>query len=210
MKSVLISIQPKWVEKIVHGEKTIEVRKSRPKIETPFKCYIYATKNKRDAIEHISSYRFLSGVSFEIGKVIGEFICDEIKTFESEFWDNETYERIKEKYEPMDFEEYGEYEYETVAEDGENNWLCQQSCLKWEELRKYIGQDIHEFYGWHISDLKIYNIPKELSDFRKPCYVNEEICYACQHTWYFDYTKGCDGIITRPPQSWCYVGELGE
>ena len=44
MKSVLISIQPKWVEKIVKGEKTIEVRKSRPKIETPFKCYIYIAR----------------------------------------------------------------------------------------------------------------------------------------------------------------------
>ena len=28
MKSVLISIQPKWVEKIARGEKTIEVRKT--------------------------------------------------------------------------------------------------------------------------------------------------------------------------------------
>lgn len=31
MKSVLISIQPKWVEKIANGEKTIEVRKTAPK-----------------------------------------------------------------------------------------------------------------------------------------------------------------------------------
>ena len=43
MKSVLIRIQPNWVEKVVSGQKTIEVRKSRPKIETPFKCYIYCT-----------------------------------------------------------------------------------------------------------------------------------------------------------------------
>ena len=43
MKSVLISIQPKWVEKIASGQKTIDVRKSRPKLETPFKCYIYCT-----------------------------------------------------------------------------------------------------------------------------------------------------------------------
>lgn len=42
-KAVLISIRPKWVEKIVSGEKTIEVRKTRPKLDTPFKCYIYCT-----------------------------------------------------------------------------------------------------------------------------------------------------------------------
>lgn len=42
-KAVLVSIRPKWCEKIVNGEKTIEVRKTRPKLETPFKCYIYET-----------------------------------------------------------------------------------------------------------------------------------------------------------------------
>ena len=38
----------------------------------------------------------------------------------------------------------------------------------------------YTFYGWHISDLKIYDTPKELSDFG----------------------------LKRPPQSWCYVEEL--
>lgn len=56
-KAVLISIRPKWCEKIISGEKTIEVRKTRPKMNTPFKCYIYECGN---------------------GKVIGEFLCDEI------------------------------------------------------------------------------------------------------------------------------------
>ena len=44
MKSVLISIQPKWCELIANGKKTVEVRKTRPKLETPFKCYIYCTQ----------------------------------------------------------------------------------------------------------------------------------------------------------------------
>lgn len=46
MKSIMISIQPKWCAKIESGAKTIEIRKTRPKIETPFKCYIYCTKGK--------------------------------------------------------------------------------------------------------------------------------------------------------------------
>lgn len=66
-KAVLISIRPKWVEKIASGEKNIEVRKTRPKLETPFKCYIYCTQ---------------SGVALgawgKHGKVIGEFTCDRI------------------------------------------------------------------------------------------------------------------------------------
>lgn len=37
MKAVLISIRPKWCEKIVNGKKTIEVRKTRPKQSW---CYV--------------------------------------------------------------------------------------------------------------------------------------------------------------------------
>ena len=31
-KAVMLSIRPKWMEKIASGEKTIEVRKTRPKL----------------------------------------------------------------------------------------------------------------------------------------------------------------------------------
>ena len=56
MKSVLISIKPKWCELIANGKKTVEVRKSRPKIETPFKCYIYCTKIKNTHIDMFLNY----------------------------------------------------------------------------------------------------------------------------------------------------------
>ena len=46
MKEVLISIKPKWCELIANGTKTVEVRKTKPNLETPFKCYIYCTKAK--------------------------------------------------------------------------------------------------------------------------------------------------------------------
>ena len=66
-KAVMLSIRPKWCEKIASGEKTIEVRKTRPKLDMPFKCYIYCTQ---------------SGVALgawgKHGKVIGEFTCDRI------------------------------------------------------------------------------------------------------------------------------------
>ena len=69
-KAVMISIRPKWCEKIASGEKTIEVRKTKPKLETPFKCYIYETQGwwKRDGLR-----------AFRLGgRVIGEFTCDRI------------------------------------------------------------------------------------------------------------------------------------
>ena len=45
MMAVLISIRPKWAQKIMTGQKTVEVRKTRPKMDTPFKCYIYCTQS---------------------------------------------------------------------------------------------------------------------------------------------------------------------
>lgn len=79
-RAVLISIRPEWCEKIVGGEKTIEVRKTRPKLETPFKCYIYCTN---------------SGVAMGMwgkhGKVVGEFTCNKVTNLfsNSRFWLNE-------------------------------------------------------------------------------------------------------------------------
>ena len=107
-KSVLISIQPKWVEKIASGEKTIEVRKTAPKLQTPFKCYIYCTKPSKKyqticgcmVINTDELYRLPNGKikhdwsgelmccngeytrdNFLNGKVIGEFVCDRIDDF---------------------------------------------------------------------------------------------------------------------------------
>lgn len=163
-KAVMLSIRPKWVEKIASGEKTIEVRKTRPKLDTPFKCYIYCTQ---------------SGVALgawgKHGKVIGEFTCDRI--FPINVFDN----------------------------GGIQNWFfehMERSCLTYEELAGYIGNG-RTGYGWHISDLKIYDTPKKLSEFKGLCKVESDCC-ACP---YYNYSKmDCDGrTIKRPPQSWCYV-----
>ena len=166
-KAVALSIRPKWCEKIVNGEKTIEVRKTRPKLETPFKCYIYETQGwwERDGL-----------MEFRLGgRVIGEFTCDRI--FPINVFDN----------------------------GGIQNWFfehMERSCLTYEELAGYIGNG-RTGYGWHISDLKIYDTPKKLSEFKGLCKVESDCC-ACP---YYNYSKmDCDGrTIKRPPQSWCYV-----
>lgn len=67
MNAVLISIQPKWCELIASGIKTVEVRKTKPKLETPFKVYIYQTLHREN-----------NGRTYSDGKVIGEFVCDKI------------------------------------------------------------------------------------------------------------------------------------
>ena len=71
MRAVLISIRPEWVEKILSGKKTLEVRRNRPKLETPFKCYIYCTSNGG----HLTNSK---GTEFLNRKVVAEFVCDRI------------------------------------------------------------------------------------------------------------------------------------
>ena len=250
MKAVMISIRPEWCEKIANGRKTLEVRKTKPKLETPFKCYIYCTKPRRsfthgglvnytDELYRLPSGEIKCGYSGELmlctgvydndnflcGKVIGEFVCDFIAEYQAELWDDETYERIQERYEPDDFPEYGEYEYQTIADSGDDFWkenmLCKASCLTVEELRKYLGGGISDFYGWHISELKIYDTPKALSEFIAPSEVgccNEGKCRGCHYldrgngfNTEDDCTADFDTDNYKPlrkaPQSWCYVEE---
>lgn len=169
MKSVLISIRPKLCEKITSGEKTIEVRKTRPKIKTPFKCYIYC------AIGNGIKGDYLIPSNLQCGKVIGEFICNRIDVF-------------------------------TPSEHGiifRRFRALYETRLTVDEMRKYAkGKTI---YGWNISDLKIYDKPKELSEFRKPCKINLSMCDRCEY--YSTWNGRCENI-TRAPQGWCYVEEL--
>lgn len=176
MKSVLISIQPKWCELIAKGEKTVEIRKTKPKHETPFKVYIYCTNNKQGTYDLLEIHGTDGKIRKANGKVIGEFVCDAIiRNCEMANAD--------------------------IAE--------QQGCIKRGELLKYAGDK--EIYGWHISNLVIYDKPKELNRFQKPC-IRDCDCGGCENAYYTrDYGfEGCalEEGLTRPPQSWCYVEEF--
>lgn len=181
-KAVLISIRPKWCEKIVLGEKTIEVRKTRPKREMPFKVYIYCTSGRPDLNIPISSERmmqdYLDTGSMQSlncplgnGKVIGEFTCDRIDEY-----DDDT---------------IFSFRYEDDARW--NDFDLYRACMHPEDFQNYANGKW--LYGWHISNLKIYDEPKELGEFtglRKTKFGMEPVA------------------ITRPFQSWGYVEELRE
>ena len=225
-KAVLMSIQPKWCEKIANGEKTIEVRKTRPKLQTPFKCYIYATWNgskkeilvKQDGQLLCEDWRKASGLQRASGKVIGEFVCDRIDEYRAEFTDlqysdarhKEVCQNTIKWVEDLDEEDGVVYRYETSNEEDnpDDCKFLKESCLTFNEVRKYIGETFFDipFYGWHISDLKIYDEPKALSEF----------FYACKQPKRTDCSQCTDRrektcySITRPPQSWCYVEELSK
>lgn len=206
MKAVLISIQPQWCELIASGKKTIEVRKSAPK-EVPFKAYIYmtATKERCRFWEYITAYQNNKGdILNGSQKVIGEFICDKVDRFYcasvpyrkdynlgyGSFLDNGVY-KVKGWHEGIVCERDDKY-IDTML----NNKDLEQMCLTAQEVFDYVGIGKH-FYAWHITDLKIYDKPKDLSEFRKVCLNGK--CSDCIY-------EECK--ITRPPQSWCYVEEL--
>ena len=154
-KAVLISIHPEWVRKIMSGQKTIEVRKTRPKMNPPFKCYIYRSVQ---------------------GGVIGEFVCDDI------------FERIVQVGTSCETPEYClcDWNMDCTPLDG----LIADACLTKEALEKYLDGSIG--FGWHSSNLKIYEHPRDLWEF----------------TGLREVKFGWEPVpIIRPPQSWRYVEE---
>lgn len=201
MKSVMISIKPRWCELIASGRKTIEVRKSKPNLETPFKCYIYCTKADQRLIDILKDGDENYGeiyhgkpvfIKVEKGsvcdmygkrqKVIGEFVCDEILQFNHDDYNSPAYD---------------------ISDDDLN-----RTCLFQEDLYRYANGKT--LYGWHISALVIYDVPRELENFWKAgkCqYVTENGCTYSGHCFRTGQTNRCGEPLTRPPQSWCYVEE---
>lgn len=200
MKEVLISIQPKWCELIANGTKTVEVRKTKPKLNTPFKCYIYCTKEKQQYLQsrsnmffYLESKDFIGGHGAGLytrlnGKVIGEFLCNETTRIAHCGYDNR---RI----------ELNIVDENLTIKKLDEGFLsrCQ---LSYSDIEKYAnGGDV---YGWHISDLVIYDEPKNLSEFKK---INRECWYADLGLAKRDCLecKNEECYVSRPPQSWCYV-----
>lgn len=163
-KAVLISIHPEWCSQIENGLKTIEIRKTRPKISTPFKCYIYCA----------SRVKPFEGGYIGLRKVIGEFICDDI----------------------------------IVDLKGENADVFEkQGRIALAEQKKYGCNK--PLYGWHISDLVIYDKPKELSEFRKHGFRTGYKIVNDNRRGVVSVPFTCENApLQRPPQSWCYVEEL--
>ena len=185
-RAVLVSIQPCWCELIVNGEKTIEVRKTRPKLKTPFKCYIYCTMDHpyiSVSCGKLDKFNYRTNTVGRCnGKVIGEFVCDGIVWLARVGFTRRG----------------GEPEYR-IANNGD--WespigrLLEEACLTEEEIDAYLGGN--PGFGWHISDLKIYSQPVDITNFHS--------CLGCEYVG--DCDTYCWDPVQIPPQSWRYVEE---
>lgn len=200
MKSVIKSVSPRICEKVTNGNCKILISKTAPKCHMPFKCYIYCTKSGTilygDGKSYVTDnanllkggfqtgFQIASGFSKWNGKVIGEFICNKVDEYT-----------------------FSHYEAEYRVTHVEQNAMC----LNQPELIQY-GKG-KTLYGWHISDLKIYDKPKELSEFISPSKAKKCVDYCmngiCSN---LGYEELCGAIrrceykkLTRPPQSWMYV-----
>ncbi len=186
MKAVLTSIQPYYVFLIiaramgwkVEQEKTVEIRKSFPKAsDWDRKSLIYCSQERRSFNRIPKEWRSLMAPL--LGKVIGEFMCDEI--------------------------------WKIAVDLRRARPTVSDACLTAKELETYRGYK--DAYGWNISDLKIYDKPKELREFERPCinldeYAGETYCdcNGCELAGDSDFgAVACDRRIARPPQSWMYV-----
>lgn len=195
-KAVMISINPKWCELIANGKKTVEVRKSKPKLEPPFKVYIYCTKGRGDCL-----WRWDGGVWYDTqfpnerpnrldGKVIGEFVCDRIIDIPHSQY-------------------FVDYYHAMPQAD------LEATCLDMGHIDEYLLSK--DGYGWHISDLVIYDNPRAVSGFYHYC-GDDPNCDGCEFLYYSNTECGKEefccsnmygcNLLKRPPHSWCYVEEV--
>ena len=181
-RSVMLSVHPQWCEKIINGEKTLEIRKTIPNLKSPFKVYLYCTKGKQGeglivgregaTLVTCSNYHLAIPVGGHIGngRVVGEFRCDRV------------------------------YMYSAISHDDiiniSDEEIVRRSCLSIEEIRKYEDrgntQDSkfwhYGVFAWNINHVIPYNIPYRVRAFRH---------------------AGSTEQLIRPPQSWCYVEDEG-
>lgn len=208
-KAVLMSIRPEWCKKILSGEKTVEVRRTCPVHGTPFKVYIYCTLAASKAfVLDDSNWDVSAGSSRwpdKRGHVIGEFTCKKITGL--------THVGETGSWEPAHLYVMAPGLYYKPADE-----LLQAACMSEETAEEYLkGRD---GFGLHISDLKVYDNPKPLSDFSKHGFSSLFGTNVCGNEGCKYYepsgdrmvppTCGLNGhcILHRAPQSWCYVEEL--
>ena len=190
-RALLLSVKPRFVAKILNGEKTIEVRKSNPKCYLPIEVYIYCTKDKdklfyRNTVKEYaianSNWKLINFVKvYNVadyptrnlnGKVVAKFTLKEIRL--------------------------AKYQEQV---DGKSKLANKLTCLTDEELDKYLNKK--NGYGWVIDDLVIFDKPKELSEFK----ANKKYwCDKCPYQYGICLPK-CEELkpLTKAPKSYQFI-----
>lgn len=186
MKAVMLSLRPQWCEKIFNGEKTIEVRKSRPYIPTPFTVYVYQTKHKGGN----ATVREVLNSVYGGGKVIGEFVCNRITCCQAYYGEG------------------GEKHLTNLFRDE-----VKRTCLTEHEMFDYIiGKDKKEGTGWlwHITEPKLFDKPRDITEFAlygKCADECSEYDFCARDDEDDRVRDNCfkRTFLKRPPQAYCFI-----
>lgn len=199
-KAILISIRPEWVAKILNGEKTIEIRKTAPKCGLPIDVYIYCSMSSKFILTYAAGTAHSKFLSLEKrienmrpywnmhkplqGKVVAKFTLNKIENFINGM--NE----LELEWDGKPDAEYDYFAYEKALD---------KACLTYEEADKYCPDQ--SFYAWHISDLEVFDQPKELSDF-----FSLPKTYHHDHESMVDYYRNKEARrLKRAPQDWQFL-----
>ena len=162
-KAILISIKPEWVETILNGEQTIEIRKSMPKCDLPIDVYIYCTKGK-DLLRQVSCYypkQKKRTFNYKIinedyntnkivnGKVVAKFTLNKVEWVACE---DLGYRKIFFTETKEDFSYVA-----NMTDDQLSDYFSNKQLKK----GNVVG------YAWHIENLQIFDKPMELNQFEK-------------------------------------------
>ena len=189
MKAVMLSIHPKWVEKISEGWKTLELRKTVPNLPRPFKCYIYQTKHRWafKLLRSLKLYNLADRLAIGFGKVIGEFVCDHI---------------------------LGHCEMANADIAEQQSRVRRDKILEYSGGKEVYGWHISDLMIYSKPrELQDFIVPSKIG-----C-CNEGKCRGCnyfdrgndfniEHDCVAQFSTDEFKLLRRPPQSWCYVEEV--
>lgn len=176
---ILASLKPYYYYLIGERKKTIEVRKTALK-NIPQDIAFYMSKDEKSFAKIPKEFQDKYRKHF--GKVGLAIVCDKITRYNCD----------------KAFDEY------FIAGYIGAYMPLKEMCLTNKDLIEY-GKG-RPLYGWHISDLKIYDKPKPIMQFYKPCPIKIKNCPVCE--LYSTYTGCCMNNIDRPPQSYMFVEEV--
>lgn len=175
---VLASLKPYYYYLIGEKIKTLEIRKSDLK-NLPQDVLFYMSKDEKSFAKIPKEFQEKYRKHF--GKVGIEFTCDKSICLD---------------YYPQDY---------TGMPGKFSEMICKESCLSYNEIMAYKKEKLA--YGWHISNLKIYGEPKDLSEFKISCNRKNPCCSCCNRFTGKPWDI-CNSTITRPPQSYMFVKEV--
>lgn len=191
MKAILLSVRSKWVAKILNGNKTIEVRKKFPKDYKGW-VYIYCTKDSDNLLhKNVAGIWWVEDKEFQKksrrlgieqqpsynGKVVARFYCDGVGIINHII--SSSWSRFDDYYDAIIC-------YYYTYED-----LLNESCLNHNDFHNYLKGE--NGYGISISQLEIFDKPKELLEFQTYKTYNIGDLYNCHLS------------LTKAPQNFVYI-----